>query len=79
MHNLRYRRLRKPTIQTTAGSGNAYLSVVTPAANSYTVTATSTSGHTFTIKRETNGEIKRTCTATGTTVAEKGDCPNGTW
>ena len=70
----------EPTIQTAAGSGNAYLSVATGGSNTYTVTASSvTPGHTFTIKRETNGEIKRTCAATGTTVAEKGGCPNGTW
>jgi type IV pilus assembly protein PilA len=69
----------EPTIQIAAGSGNAYLSAATGGANSYTVTATSTSGHTFSISRSASGEISRTCTATGTSVAEKGGCPNGTW
>jgi type IV pilus assembly protein PilA len=68
----------EPTIQTAAGGGNAYLSVATGGASSYTLTATSTSGHTFSIIKSA-GVITRTCTATGTTVAEKGDCPNGTW
>jgi type IV pilus assembly protein PilA len=68
----------EPTIQTTAGSGNAYLSAVEATSNSYKVTATSTSGHTFSITKNA-GVVTRTCTATGTTVAEKGGCPNGTW
>jgi type IV pilus assembly protein PilA len=68
----------EPTIQTSAGSGNAYLSEATGGASSYKVTATSTSGHTFSITKSA-GVITRTCIATGTTVAEKGDCPNGTW
>jgi type IV pilus assembly protein PilA len=69
----------EPTIQTAAGGGNAYLSAATGGANSYTLTATSTSGHTFSVVRKANGEIERTCTATGTSIAEKGGCPNGTW
>jgi type IV pilus assembly protein PilA len=69
----------EPTIQTAAGSGNAYLSGVTATANEYKITATSTSGHTFSITKSA-GVITRTCTAPGaTTTAEKGDCPNGTW
>jgi type IV pilus assembly protein PilA len=69
----------EPTIQTAAGGGNAYISVATPGANTYTVTATSASGHTFSIVRTSGGEIERKCTATGTSIAEKGGCPNGTW
>jgi type IV pilus assembly protein PilA len=68
----------EPTIQISAGSGNAYLSGVTATANEYKVTATSISGHTFSITKSA-GVVTRTCTATGTTVAEKGGCPNGTW
>jgi type IV pilus assembly protein PilA len=69
----------EPTIQTAAGSGNAYLSEATGGASSYKVTATSTSGHTFSITKSA-GVITRTCTAPGaTTTAEKGGCPNGTW
>jgi type IV pilus assembly protein PilA len=70
----------EPTIQISAGGGNAYLSGVTATSNEYKVTATSTSGHTFMITRKSNGEIERTCTAPGaTTVAEKGGCPGTTW
>jgi type IV pilus assembly protein PilA len=69
----------EPTIQTTAGGGNAYISGVEGTSNSYKVTATSTSGHTFSITRSSGAVITRTCTATGTSVAEKGGCPNGTW
>jgi type IV pilus assembly protein PilA len=70
----------EPTIQTAAGSGNAYLSEATGTANSYKVTAISTSGHTFSITRNSNGEITRTCTAPGaTSIAEKGGCPGTTW
>jgi type IV pilus assembly protein PilA len=68
----------EPTIQTSAGSGNAWLSEATGGASSYKVTATSISGHTFSITKSA-GVVTRTCTATGTTVAEKGGCPNGTW
>ncbi len=70
----------EPTIQTSAGSGNAYLSEATGGASSYKVTAISTSGHTFSITRNSNGEITRTCTAPGaTSIAEKGGCPGTTW
>jgi type IV pilus assembly protein PilA len=69
----------EPTIQIAAGSGNAYLSGATGGSNTYSLTATSTSGHTFTISRSAGGEISRTCIASGTSVAEKGGCPNGTW
>jgi len=74
----------EPTIQTAAGNNNAYLSTVTPTATGYTVTATSTSetggaAHTFSIKRESNGEIKRSCTP-AKTGAEAGGCnAAGTW
>jgi type IV pilus assembly protein PilA len=68
----------EPTIQTSAGSGNAYLSVATGGANSYTVTAISTSGHTFSITRNTNGEISRTCNGGSGSIAERGGCPGGT-
>jgi type IV pilus assembly protein PilA len=69
----------EPTIQTAAGSGNAWLSAASGTANTYTVTATSTSGHTFTITRGSGGEISRTCTGGTGSIAEKGGCPNGTW
>ncbi|HEY2570142.1 MAG TPA: type II secretion system protein [Solirubrobacteraceae bacterium] len=75
------------TIQTAAGNGNAYVAaagVAVPGVggnttnNSYTVTATSANGDTFSITRNDNGTISRTCaTAAGNTVT---GCPVGnTW
>ncbi len=68
----------EPTIQIAAGSGNAYLSAVTATANEYKVTATSTSGHTFSITRSSGGVITRTCDGGSGSVAERGGCPGGT-
>jgi type IV pilus assembly protein PilA len=65
------------TIPISETGGNAYISVASGTANSYTVTAkaVAASGNTFTIKRESNGEIKRSCTTAGT-----GGCnSSGTW
>jgi type IV pilus assembly protein PilA len=55
------------TIQTSAGSGNAYLySVTVPGVaqtgNSYTVTTMSTTGDTYSITRSAAGVISRSCT-----------------
>jgi type IV pilus assembly protein PilA len=51
------------TIQTSAGSGNAYLyTVSTPAGGGYTVTTMSTTGDTYSITRSATGAITRTCT-----------------
>ncbi len=69
----------EPTIQTSAGSGNAYLSAASGTSNTYTVVATSPSGHTFTVSRSAGGEVTRTCNGGSGSVAEKGGCPNGTW
>jgi type IV pilus assembly protein PilA len=75
----------EPTIQTAAGSNNAYLNgegavkVINSGAG-YEVTATSTTaGHTFTIVKESTGVVKRTCKPEGKTGAEAGGCINGTW
>src|ERR1035438_1724027 len=58
----------EPTIQIVSGNGNAYLSVATGTSAGFEVTANSvTATHTFTIKREANGEVKRSCTPTGKT------------
>jgi type IV pilus assembly protein PilA len=67
----------EPSIQTAAGNGNAYLSNVTVATGNtgYEVTATATSGDTFTIKRNSEGVVKRECTQV---TGSKG-CPNSTW
>jgi prepilin-type N-terminal cleavage/methylation domain-containing protein len=54
----------EPAIQTTAGGGNAYISTVTPGKETYTLTAkAATTGDEFTIKREANGSVIRTCTS----------------
>jgi hypothetical protein len=64
------------TIPIRPGSGNAYLSSVTAATNSYTVTTTSISGHTFSINRLNTGALTRTCTPRSATNA---GCVNGSW
>jgi len=75
----------EPSIQIAAGNGNAYISAVEGTETGFTVTAKSTSGHTFTIKREANGTVVRTCEAIGAkeptkaTGSEGGGCQNGTW
>jgi type IV pilus assembly protein PilA len=63
------------TIQTSAGNNNAYLSAVTAAASTYTVTTTSTTGDTYSIARSATGTLTRTCTNSGSSTA----CVNGTW
>jgi type IV pilus assembly protein PilA len=80
-------KLVEPTVQTAAGNNNAYLSTaVSPgtgagtesAGTSYTVTATSNSGNTYTISRDDSGNLYRTCTPT-TTSAASGGCVGGSW
>jgi type IV pilus assembly protein PilA len=68
------------TIQTTAGNGNAYLySVSVPGVgqtgNSYTVTAASTTGDTYSITRTASGLLLRTCAD----AAGKTACVGSTW
>ncbi len=75
------------SIQVGEGNNNAYLvagngagtGVPKATATEYEVTATSTNGHTFTVHREANGAITRTCTPAGKTGSEGGGCQNGTW
>jgi type IV pilus assembly protein PilA len=67
------------TIQIGSGKGNAFIAtlggVSNIAANTYTVTATSTLNHAFNINRAANGTITRTCTPLST-----GGCPaSGSW
>jgi type IV pilus assembly protein PilA len=54
----------EPTIQTSEGNGNAWLSGVTVETGNkgYEVTATSTSGDTFSVKRNSEGVVERKCT-----------------
>ncbi len=57
--------------------GGAYISAASGTATSFTVTAKAakTSGNTFTIARNANGEVTRTCATTST-----GSCPStGSW
>jgi type IV pilus assembly protein PilA len=63
-------------------TSNACLSAATPEGpgnEGYTVTATATDAHTFSIKRLANGTTERTCTPTGKTGSEGGGCQNGSW
>jgi len=66
----------EPTILTGSGTptANAWITAATGSSTGYSVTATSTSGDTFTITNA-SGVVSRTCTQTG---SNKG-CPNGSW
>jgi type IV pilus assembly protein PilA len=79
----------EPTINTTVNNSTAYLSAATTASvptsfpgvgsnasgNSYQVTVTAEpTGDTFTITKNADGTVVRTCTAASTT--NKGGCPN---
>ena len=53
------------TIQTAAGGNNAYISAASGTATTYKVTATAAStGDTFTVERNGEGVISRTCVST---------------
>jgi type IV pilus assembly protein PilA len=70
------------TIPSCPNTSNACLKTVTVGATpyeSYEVTAEATDGHTFTIKREATGEVKRECTPAGETGAKSGGCQNSSW
>ncbi len=70
------------TIISCPSTANACLKTVTVGAapyEEYTVTAEATDGHTFSIKRESNGSTKRECTPTGKTGSEGGGCQNSSW
>ena len=74
----------EPTIQNAAGGGNAYMNaegatVVIESGGGYEVTATSTSGHTFTVKKTAAGTVERICTPAGKTGSEGGGCQNTSW
>src|SRR5271167_596847 len=63
-------------------TANACLETVTVSAapfEEYTVTALATDGHTFSIKREASGTIKRECTPVLKTGSEGGGCQNSSW
>jgi type IV pilus assembly protein PilA len=65
----------EPSIVIVATKAEAYLSLAEGTVNTYKVTATSTSGDTFTVERTAAGEIKRTCIQ----VAPSKGCATGTW
>ena len=66
----------EPSIQIAAANNNAYVSAASGAATSYTVTATSNNGDTFTIENN-GGVVSRSCT---TLAPNKGGCPtSGSW
>jgi type IV pilus assembly protein PilA len=62
------------TVAAMTGAGLPLITAASGTTNSYSVTATSKSGGTFTIARDTAGVVTRTCTGTG------GSCPaSKTW
>ena len=71
------------TIQTSLGNGNAYVDpisgvTVLGGGAGYTVTATSTNGDTFSITRNADGTITRSCTTASANTAT--GCPAaGSW
>ncbi len=67
----------EPSIIIKATKSEAYISAATGTANSYTVTATSPSGDTFSIERNEKGEIARTCVAAKEVT--HGGCVGGKW
>ena len=70
------------TILGCPNTSNACLSAATPEGvgnEGYTVTATATDGHTFSIKRLASGNVERTCTPINLTGSEGGGCQNSSW
>ena len=65
----------EPSINEEASKGGAYLSAAEGQPSSYSVTATSTSGDTFTVQRGEGGEVTRTCSQA---QGSKG-CTSGSW
>ena len=72
----------EPSIQTAAGSNNAYLEDAKEieTGGGFSVTAKSaTPGHSFTIVKKANGTVERTCLPAGKTGSEGGGCQNSSW
>jgi type IV pilus assembly protein PilA len=67
----------EPSIVTGSGTPTkeAWITTAEGTANTFKVVATSTSGDTFTIERNSSGEISRSCTQV---TGSKG-CPSGSW
>ena len=74
----------EPTIPIVTSTSHAYLSGVAGPGGTgvpgsgYSVTTTSVSGNTFTISRDSSGNVTHTCTV-GTSGASSGGCVNDTW
>jgi type IV pilus assembly protein PilA len=69
----------EPAIQTTAGNGNAYVSVAeaTESGRGFVVTSVAPgTGDTFTVAKNENGEVTRTCKAES---SNNGGCATGSW
>ena len=64
----------EPTLNDTTG---AKLTGATGAATTYSVTSTSSNGNTFTITRNADGSVSRTCTASAS--PNSGGCNGGAW
>ena len=70
------------TIVGCPSTANACLETVTVSGagnEEYVVTAKATDGHTFSIKREASGAVKRECTPLLKTGSEGGGCQNSSW
>jgi type IV pilus assembly protein PilA len=65
----------EPSLITVATEKEAYVSVAEGAATTFTLTSKASSGDTFTVSRNAEGVISRTCVQA---VGSKG-CPSGTW
>jgi type IV pilus assembly protein PilA len=74
----------EPTIPLSNTNNNAYLFTVTDASGAttpsvdYAVTAKSVNGNTFTVKRDSSGNITHSCTTAGS-GASSGGCVSSTW
>jgi membrane protease YdiL (CAAX protease family) len=68
-------------IQIEPGGHEPYLSQAVPVeeGGGVSVTATASTGHTFTITSDLTGAVKRTCTPVARTGVEGGGCQNSTW
>jgi type IV pilus assembly protein PilA len=67
----------EPEISTVRSSTIAWISTATGTANGYVITATAEpTGDTYTITRNANGSVSRSCTVTS--VSDRGGCPLAT-
>ncbi len=67
----------EPAIQESSGNGEAWLTTAEGTKSEYVVTATSSTGDTFTITRTTTGTWTRSCVSK--VAATKGGCTSGSW